>query len=311
MATLSKHGHKNKHLMAALALIGLYKVATTTLSYSWSFFKTFLRPGRNLYKRYQGGYVVVTGATDGLGLEYARQFALKGFNLVLVARNQEKLDATKAELSREHQDIDIQLIQFDFNKPYTQEGYEPLKQAFDNIGDISVLVNNVGTAEFKMLDDQDLEPMNRMIQVNCIPQVIVTKFLLPRLLARSKEQNKRTAIISVSSVLDYVPLPTTAVYTATKSFNKTFSDVLRKEYGEHIDVMTILPGPTKTNLMKREGGLIATASQHARWSLSDVGYNSESFGHYKHCIFRSIFKMPLVERMIISSMLKAQKEQEQ
>ena len=88
---VSEFCEEHKVFVGALTLYGAYSVSKMVLSNTYSFYKTFLRPTRDLYNRYQGGYVVVTGATHGLGFEYARQFAHMGFNLVLIARNEGKI----------------------------------------------------------------------------------------------------------------------------------------------------------------------------------------------------------------------------
>ncbi|CAI2376035.1 unnamed protein product [Moneuplotes crassus] len=292
--SLESFGHKHTHLMAAFCLYGAYTVGSTALNWSWRFFKTFLRPGKNLFKRYQGGYIVITGGTDGLGLGYAREFAAKGFNLVLIARNPVKLASVKVELTREHEGIDVKVIEFDFDKPYTSEGYKPLKEELDKIEDISVLINNVGTLDTGNFNDLSINIINSMIQVNCIPQIVLTKYLLPRLLQRSKEQKKRTAILNISSASNYIRLAGSSIYASTKSFNKTFSDVIGKEYGKYIDVMAIIPGPTVSNLVSDNAPLVIQPDLHARWVLSDLGYNTETFGHYKHWMFTNIFGLPLL-----------------
>ena len=162
---------------------------------------TFLRPSRDLFKRYKGGYVVVTGATNGLGYEYARQFAQKGFGLILISRDQDKLERVKKEIQEINSKIDIITIAFDFNIPYTEEGYKKLKDKLLELKDVSVLVNNVGAlynapyAEMKMCD------INTMIQVNCIPQSFMTNTLLPSMLKRSKDEGKRCAIMYLISKL--------------------------------------------------------------------------------------------------------------
>ncbi|CAI2359074.1 unnamed protein product [Moneuplotes crassus] len=310
---LESFGHKHTHLIAAFCLYGVYTVGSTALSCSWRLFKTFLRPGRNLFKRYQGGYVLVTGATFGLGLEYARQFASKGFNLVLVARNQEKLDGVKRKFKEEFGDIDIKLIVFDFDKPYTAEGYQPLKDALNQIEDISVLVNNVGALKADYFNDLDIDMINTMLQVNLVPQTIITKFMLPKLLERSKNQGKRTAIISLSSVAHYTRMRRSTIYSATKSFNKTLSDVLRKEYGEHIDIMAVLPGVTKSQMITFDAPFVLQPEQHVRWTLSDLGYNSQTFGHYKHWIYGNAYRLPGFEAFYTRLRLRLldQKKKEQ
>ena len=99
--SLSNFYDMNGYIISGVLLVGGYTIAKHLLSNTYSFYKTFIRPARNLYKRYHGGSVVITGATDGLGLEYANQFAAMGFSLVLIARNQGKCSAAKSHFCRE------------------------------------------------------------------------------------------------------------------------------------------------------------------------------------------------------------------
>ena len=177
----------------------------------------FLRPSRNLYKRYSGGYVVVTGATNGIGLEYAKQFAQKGFNLVLISRNSDKLQNVKNDLNKVNSKIDIIIIAFDFNIPYSDEAYKELKDRLLEIKNIFVLVNNVGALYYSPFAEMSMNNINTMIQVNCIPQTFMSNTLLPSLIKRSKEEGKRWAIVNISSVAHYTHLVNSAVYAATKS----------------------------------------------------------------------------------------------
>ena len=258
---------------------------------------------------------MITGGSDGLGLEYASQLGAKGFNLVLVARSQEKLEAAKKKLGEENKDIDIKTIVFDFNIPYTAEGYASLKEELEKLEDVSILINNVGALSFGNFNDMDIEDMNRMIQVNCIPQVVVTKYLLPKLLKRSIDEGKRGAIINLSSVANYTNLSKTAVYVATKSYNLSLSKVLSKEYGKHLDIMGVLPGPTRTNMITFDAPLVIKPHQHVRWALSDLGYNIQTFGHYKHWIYCNAYRYPLWEswynalRQRLIKEMEAKKEQ--
>ena len=87
--------------------------------------------------------------------------------------------------------IEVETITFDFDIPYTEEGYRPLKESLDKVKDISVLVNNVGNLENGLFKDIDIKSLNTMIQVNCVPQMAMIKFLLPRLLDRSNNESKK------------------------------------------------------------------------------------------------------------------------
>ena len=200
--SLSNFYDMNGYIISGVLLVGGYTIAKHLLSNTYSFYKTFIRPARNLYKRYHGGSVVITGATDGLGLEYANQFAamdlascsspetkvsVRPQNLIFV----EKLDQVKLGLMGKYKTIEVETITFDFDIPYTEEGYRPLKESLDKVKDISVLVNNVGNLENGLFKDIDIKSLNTMIQVNCVPQMAMIKFLLPRLLDRSNNESKK------------------------------------------------------------------------------------------------------------------------
>ena len=286
---------EHKTAVMGLTMFGAAVLLKHSLSNLYKFYTTFLRPSKNLFKRYQGGYVVVTGATFGLGFEYAKQFAQKGFNLVLIARNPERLEKSKQEILKLTPDIDIQTIVFDFDVPYTEDNYNGLLNHLHEIEDISVLVNNVGVMTLGPYEKIDLNSVNSMIQVNCLPQTILTRALIPNMLKRSKE-GKRCAILNLSSVAPFTKLGTAAIYAATKAFNSVFSNVITKEYGEFIDVISIHPGPTKSNMIRFYGPLVISPEAHVKWALSDVGYDYETLGHYHHYIYCGAYRLPFFEK---------------
>ena len=290
-----KHVHKHRAISAALLILGGFTVLKTAFKVVRGTWTTFLRPSRNHFKRYHGGYVVVTGATNGIGLEYCRQFAKKGFNLVLISRDEGKLSSTKEELLKTNDKIDIITISFDFNQPYTDEGYAPLKEKLLQLKDVSILVNNVGVNTYGPISGAKMKDLNSMIQINWVSQAFMSNTLIPGMLKRSKEEGKRCAIIDVSSVLNYVHLINSGVYCATKSFNYTLSSVIRKEVGDYIDVLTVLPGPTLTNMIRFKGLVIVDPDKHVKWALKDLGYNKETYGHYVHLFYRNAYRLPLFE----------------
>lgn len=282
------------HKTTAMLLCGLgaLVVAKRTLSSIRSLYRTFIRPSKNLFKRYQGGYVVVTGATFGLGKEYATQFAKKGFNLVLIARSQDRLDKSKSDILEVAPSADIKTIVFDFDVPYTEENYKGLIDELNKINDISVLINNVGCMYLGPFENSDINQISSMIQVNCIPCTIITRTLLPKMLNRSKTEGKRCGIMNISSVSARTKLKFAAVYAATKSYNEVFSNILTKEVGEFVDVMAVHPGPTKTNMIRFMGPFVATPTQHVSWVLSDLGYNDQTFGYYQHYLYCQAYRVP-------------------
>jgi short-subunit dehydrogenase len=98
------------------------------------------------------------------------------------------------------------------------------------------------------------------------------------MLNRSKE-GKRCAILNLSSVAHYNRMGTYAMYAATKSFNHTFSAVLAKEVGDKIDVLTVCPGPTLTQMITFKLWYVITPKQHVKATLARLGFENETFGH--------------------------------
>lgn len=290
--SVAKFAQNNPALVTGLVVLGGLTTARYTFTIGRKLWGMLLRPSQDLYKRYQGGYAVITGATDGLGLEYAKQLAQKGFNLVLIARNQEKLNNVKQSLESVNPQVDIKTSVFDFDVPYSDEIYSPLKQSLSQISDVSILINNVGAIAGGSFNEMPLSEMNKMIQINCIPQMVMIKYLLPSLMKRSQVEGKRCAIISLSSSAMFVKAPRFAMYAATKSYNKVLSDVLNKEVGEYIDVLAVHPGPTRSNMIKFDAPFVIQPHQHVERALSNLGKETETFGHYQHWLYCNAFRLP-------------------
>lgn len=152
-------------------------------------------PRRNLHARYGGGWALVTGASDGLGEQYAHQLARSGFNIILMARNEAKL-SEKAKEIRAAYNVETQVVVFDFAKLATPESVAELQGLLSTLKqDISILVNNVGTAEVGFLHNNSVQTVMTMINVNVNAQVYMTQAMLPVLLKREG----RSAIVDLSS----------------------------------------------------------------------------------------------------------------
>lgn len=276
----------NRAATIGLCLLGAAWIGKHALTVLGGIYRNFLRPGRNLYKRYQGGYVVITGATFGLGYEYAKQLIAKGFNIVLVARNQQKLDAVKTELNQINPESDVKTIKFDFDVPYTEENYASLKKDLLALKDVSIIINNVGAIAKEPLHTMPMSSINTMIQVNCIPQAFITHLMIPKLLERSEGEGKRCAIINISSVALFTRMANAAMYSATKAYGEALSEVTAKELADkNIDVMSVLPGPTRSNMTRYDAPLVIKPEQHVSYALSAVGYQYLSYGHYYHYLY--------------------------
>lgn len=160
--------HKNKLIVSSFAAIGTYYLGLNIYGAMRGFVKYCMLPRKNLYARYGGGWALVTGASDGLGKQYCMELAKSGFNIILMARNAEKLDAVAKEISDAF-GVETKVIVFDFSELASQESAEALKVLLENQLaniDLSVLVNNVGCAKFATLDKHTIWDSMRQVNIN-------------------------------------------------------------------------------------------------------------------------------------------------
>lgn len=190
--------------------------------------------------------VLITGATFGIGYEFAKIFANKKYNLVLVARNRERLNEIESTLKKDN-NIFIKTIVRDLSNPNSaQEIFQELE--YDKIV-IDILINNAGFGLLGSFSELDLQEQLNMIQVNVSSLVHLTKLILPSMLSRGEGK-----ILNVASTAAFQPGPNMAIYYATKSFVLSFSEALHRELkNKEITVTALCPGPTKTKFQKRAG----------------------------------------------------------
>ncbi len=183
--------------------------------------------------------ILITGASSGIGFEMARLLAEKGYDLVLVARRIEKLEALKEELEKKHH-IMVYPIQKDLSQvSQAIDLYDELKQ---RKLEVTMLVNNAGRGAYGNFSDTDLDMELKMIELNISSLVCLTKLFLQDMLIR-----KRGKIMNVASLLSFLPFPYYTVYSATKAFVLSFSETLAAELeGTGVVVTTLCPGPVDT-----------------------------------------------------------------
>ncbi len=189
---------------------------------------------------------LITGASAGLGREYARRFAADGHDLVLVARRRDRLEALAGELCREH-GIEVRVIAEDLSDPGAP-GRIQAELRHAGIA-IEALVNNAGLGAFGAVLDQPLERQLQMIQVNVVALVALTRRLAPDMVERG-----RGRILNVGSVAAFQPGPGHAVYYATKAFVLPFSEALAHELRDTgVTVTVTSPGSTRTEFQAVSG----------------------------------------------------------
>lgn len=197
-----------------------------------------------------GSNVLITGASAGIGREFARQLATRARTLVLVARREQRLNELHDELRNRNAQLNVQVRVVDLcDKLQIDELVRWLGQ---NKIDIDFLINNAGLGDYGPVATSDFERDDRIIQVNVAALAFLTRLLLPQMI-----QRKRGAILNVSSSAGFLPIPGMAVYAASKAFVNSFTEALRAEVrGSGVVVTALCPGPVHTefgDMAKRPG----------------------------------------------------------
>lgn len=184
---------------------------------------------------------LITGASSGLGREFARQLASRAQLLVLVARRGDRLEQLREELRATHPDLQVEIRPTDLAKE--GEIRDLLDWAEREKFAISLLINNAGLGDLGAFASADPEKLDQMMLVNMVGLTRLTRGLLPGMIARQLGG----AILNVSSSAGFLPLANFAVYAATKAYVTSFSEALRVELrGSGIGVTALCPGPVRT-----------------------------------------------------------------
>lgn len=184
-------------------------------------------------------YILLTGASSGIGYEMANQLAAKRLNLILVARTETKLQQMQAELTDKY-GILVQYFVTDLSDVYAAiDLYKAVQQ--ENYL-VTALINNAGVGNYGNFIETSLEEELRMIEINISSVVALTK-----LFAKDMASRKSGKIMNVSSLLAFLPFPYYTVYSATKAFILAFSETLAAELeGTGVTVTSLYPGTVDT-----------------------------------------------------------------
>lgn len=189
-------------------------------------------------------YILITGASVGLGEDFARQFARSKKNLILVARSEDRLKALAQELSERYQ-IQVQVVAKDLSKV---DSATALFEHCQKSGwEVDTLVNNAGFGLFGKLEDQSPAQLQEMMVLNMVTLTLLCRLFLPQMILK-----KGGGIINVASTAAFQPLPHFACYAATKAYVLNLSEALHMEVAPHgVKVFTLCPGATETKFFER------------------------------------------------------------
>ena len=208
-----------------------------------------------------GQWALVTGASSGLGEQFARQLAARGLSVVLSARSVDKLSALAAELGSSH-GVGTRVLGADSAAP------KGIDRLIDEVAGLDVTIDHlIGNAGFGMHGDfvhGDPREQRGMVTLNCEAVVALTRALLPGMLERG-----RGGVLNVASTAGFQPAATFAAYAATKAFVLHFTEALHEEVrGRGVAVMALCPGPVPTGFQARAAFRIAPAQRLMTMSAS-------------------------------------------
>jgi short-subunit dehydrogenase len=189
--------------------------------------------------------VLITGASTGIGAVYADRFARRGHDLVLVARDQGRLETLAARLRKET-GVAVDLLPADLTVTTDLERVETRLRSDDRIG---ILVNNAGAAAEGGLTKPDLDAMERLIRLNVTAVSLLSGAVVPRFLKQGSG-----AIINIASIVGLAPEIPFGIYGATKAFVLSLSQNMQAELGPRgLYVQAVLPAATRTEIWERSG----------------------------------------------------------
>lgn len=196
--------------------------------------------------QYADRWALVTGASSGIGAEFARQLAARGMHLVVTARRKPRLEDLAAELDRKH-GARCHVIACDLSEP---EAPRRLLEQVDALGiELELLINNAATGFVGTVDETDPERMQAMIRLNVAAVTALTYGVLPGMLERG-----HGGIINVASLSALQPVAYMPVYSATKAYVLHFTEALWAEVHERgVQMMAFCPGTTATEFFEVAG----------------------------------------------------------
>lgn len=217
------------------------------------------------------GFALITGASSGIGEAFARALPPET-GLLLTGRDVERLAALKDEFGNGARRVEALAADL-----ATEAGRSAVVEAARDLP-IDLLVNNAGLGRFGAFADNPPEIEYAMAEVNVVAPVVLTRALLPGMIARARSARRRAGVIVVASTAAFAPLPYLSTYTATKAFDLFFAEGLAGEMAnEPVDVLALCPGPTRSRFLERAAAermappILAEPQRVAREGLTALG----------------------------------------
>lgn len=264
-------------LLYAALLTGVYKLTTFSLSLFAMLADLFVLPPTNFakYGAKKGHWAVVTGASDGIGKEYAFQLAGKGFNVVLVSRTLAKLEALATEIESKH-GVSTKVVAFDASVD-DDANYAKIEQAIGTLP-VTVLVNNVGQSHSIPVPflETSAKELTDIVTINNLVTLKITQTVAPVIVRTVAAEKKkvRGLILTMGSFGGLIPTPLLATYSGSKAFLQQWSASLAGELQrDAVDVELVVSYLVTSAMSKirRSSATIPNPKQFVRATLKNVG----------------------------------------
>jgi short-subunit dehydrogenase len=244
-------------------------------------------------------WAIVTGCTSGIGKSYAEILCQNNFNLILIARNEEKLNTLNKSLSEINKNVELMNIKWDYSDDsiYTKENYEKYLKILSE-KDIRLLINNVGETTFGG-DFYKYDPKKNksLVNVNINSTIFTTNLFINSQINFSTNEKKfqneiesfKRGIINISSYYGLRPVPGNSIYSSTKSFISNFSTCLYYEVKNqpslNLEILCMNPLFVQTGMVKWNNYFIIKPEEVVYSSFLRINeHKVHSYGHWKHVI---------------------------
>lgn len=195
---------------------------------------------------------LITGASSGIGRDMAKYLGKKGFDLILVARNKERLEEVKSGIK-----TNVEIITMDLSSE------QNCVDLYNQVKDVDILINNAGFGKFGKFTEISLTTELEMIQTNIIAVHTLTKLFLADMVKKDKGY-----ILNVSSIAGFLPGPLMATYYSSKAYVLRLTQSLQEELKKqksNVTLSVLCPGPTATNFLSRAGVIFKTKSASSEY----------------------------------------------
>lgn len=259
-------------------LLGVFKLTVFSLKFASLIYDIFLAPATDFskYGAASGKWAVVTGASDGIGKEYAFQLAKKGFSIVLVSRTQSKLELIATEIESKYK-VNTKIVAFDASTD-DEENYLKLEKAVFDLP-VTILINNVGQSHsipvpFLKTEKKELKDI---ITINTTATLRITQIVAPIIVSTVENpypKQLRGLILTMGSFGGLLPTPYLATYSGSKSFLQAWSAALAGELqADHVDVELVISYLVASAMskIKRTSLSIPNPKQFVTSTLNGVG----------------------------------------